>query len=180
MFDADEIQIKRVTHLIDDMLDVSRISSGKLSMNLERFDLCELVRDLIERNSELFVAADCALKVKYCPPIFGNWDRFRIEQVVTNLLTNAMRYGCAKPIEVTVKSSPKGAMVTVKDHGRGIAEENHERIFQRFERAVPGGEISGLGLGLYIVTQILEAHQGSIRLESSLGNGSSFFVELPV
>ena len=180
MFGADEKQIDRITHLIDDMLDVSRISSGKLSMTLERFDLCELVRDLVERSSEQFVAAGCPVKVDVCQAAIGQWDRFRIEQVVTNLLTNAMRYGAGKPILLTVTASPNGARILVRDQGRGIAKENHRRIFQRFERAVSGSEISGLGLGLYIVNQILEAHHGSIRVESELGQGADFVVELPL
>ena len=180
MFDADEKQFERITHLIDDMLDVSRITSGKLSISLEPFDLCELVRDLVEQSSEQFVAAGCTVDIEDCRPVIGNWDRFRIEQVVTNLLTNAMRYGAGKSIWVQVNASPVEARIVVRDQGRGIAKENHERIFQRFERAVSGNEISGLGLGLYIVSQILEAHHGSIRVESELGQGATFVVALPL
>ena len=179
MFEADEKQLERITRLIDDMLDISRISSGNLSLRPERFDLCELVQDIVERNSEQFVAAGCPVEMKIGQPVFGSWDRFRIEQVVANLLTNAMRYGAGKSISVEVSSSASQGRVTVSDHGQGIALANHERIFQRFERAVSGSEISGLGLGLYIVKQILEAHHASIRVESELGQGASFCVELP-
>ncbi|MBC7693085.1 MAG: hybrid sensor histidine kinase/response regulator [Methylotenera sp.] len=178
MFVADEKQLDRITHLIDDMLDISRINSGKLSIRVEQFDLCELVRDLLERNKELFSAAACSVSSEFCGGVRGNWDRFRIEQVVTNLLTNAMRYGAGKPIFVQVESSRGMARIVVQDHGQGIAPENHERIFQRFERAA-GKEVNGLGLGLYIVKEILTAHGGSIRLESEVGVGSSFYVELP-
>jgi len=178
MFDDDENQIERIAHLIDDMLDISRISTGKLSINLEQLDLCELVRDVVERSSEQFVAAGCPVDIDVCQSIIGNWDRFRIEQVVMNLLTNAMRYGAGKSIQVQVTASPNGAHLFVRDQGRGIAVENHERIFQKFERAV-GSEIRGLGLGLYIVKQILDAHHGSIRVESELGQGATFVVELP-
>jgi signal transduction histidine kinase len=180
MFNADQEQIERITHLIDDMLDISRISSGKLFMNLERFDLCELCRDLIERNSELFVEAGCLVEVEFFQSAVGNWDRFRIEQVLMNLLTNAMRYGRTKPIFVQVNVSHGRGQIVVRDQGRGIAKENHDRIFQKFERATEGSEISGLGLGLYIVKNILEAHQGSIRVESELGQGTAFFVDLPL
>ncbi len=179
MFDADEKQLNQITHLIDDMLDITRISSGKLVLNLESFDLCELARDLVERSSEQLGAAGCPIKIDVCQSVVGHWDRFRIEQVVMNLLTNAMRYGRDKPILVQVNESKIGAQIVVRDQGMGIAKENHERIFQRFERAVSGSEISGLGLGLYIVRQILEAHHGSIRVESTLGQGSTFIVELP-
>jgi signal transduction histidine kinase len=180
MFDSDEKQIKRITHLIDDMLDVTRINSGKLTMNFEKFDLCEMVRELVERNNDLFLASGCILTCNYCEPAVGNWDRFRIEQVVTNLLTNAMRYGSGSPISVTVKRTKMGCQVSVKDFGRGIAPESHGRIFERFERAESSGHIAGLGLGLYIVKQIVEAHHGKISLESELGKGASFTVELPI
>ena len=179
MFDADENQFRRITHLIDDMLDISRISSGGLTMRFEQFDLCELVRDLVERSADQFAAASCSVKIDICQQAFGNWDRFRIEQVVMNLLTNAMRYGAGKPVLLQVNTSPGKAQIIVRDQGRGIAEENHERIFQRFERAVLGSDISGLGLGLFIVKQILKAHHGSIRVESKLGQGATFTVELP-
>ena len=180
MFDTDERQLERISHLIDDMLDISRINSGKLSMNFESFDLCELVRDLIGRSSEQFVAAGCPVDFSNCQPVMGSWDRFRIEQVLTNLLTNAVRYGAGKPVFIQVNASSEHARIVVRDQGRGIAKENHARIFQRFERAVSGSEISGLGLGLFIVSQIVEAHHGSIRVDSELGQGSTFVVELPV
>jgi signal transduction histidine kinase len=142
------------------MLDISRISSGKFSMTLEQFDLCAVVRDLVERSADQFAAAGCAVEIVAGQAVFGNWDRFRIEQVVMNLLTNAMRYGSGKPILVQVNASATGAQITVRDQGRGIAEENHQRIFQRYER-------------------ILAAHHGSIRVESHLNQGSCFVVELP-
>jgi len=148
-------------------------------MRLEKFDLCKVVRELIERSEPLFAAGQCVVTGKYSAPIIGNWDRFRIEQVIMNLLTNAIRYGNGKPISVQVESLFGGARITVRDQGRGIALENHKRIFQRFERAV-GLEITGLGLGLYIVNEILTAHGGSVGLKSELGMGSTFFVDLPL
>lgn len=178
MFDGDEKQLDRLARLVDDMLDISRISSGKLSINLERFDLCEVVESLIDRSRGQFEAAGCPVDIAINGSAFGSWDRLRIEQVVTNLLTNAIRYGSGKPISVQVNAIPAGAQVVVRDQGQGIAVENHERIFQRFER-VRGTEVTGLGLGLYIVKQIIVAHQGSIRVESELGQGASFIFELP-
>ena len=180
MFDNDERQIGQITRLIDDMLDISRISSGKLSMNLEQFDLCELARDLIKRRSEQFVAAGCPVEIECCQSAVGNWDRFRIEQVLTNILTNAMLYGSDKPIFVQVNTTSDRAQIVVRDQGRGVAKENHERIFQKFERVAEGSEISGLGIGLYIVKTILEAHHGSIQVESTLGHGATFVVNLPI
>ncbi len=180
MFDADEKQLERIMHLIDGMLDVSRISSGQNTLCLERFDLGSLVGELIERYSEQFVAAGCAVTVDACDSAIGSWDRFRLEQVVTNLFTNAMRYGAGMPISVEVNVQSSRAQLIVRDKGRGISPENQDRIFRRFERAVLGSEISGLGLGLYIVKQILEAHQGSVRVVSALGQGATFVAELPL
>jgi signal transduction histidine kinase len=180
MVDTDEQQFKRLVHLIDDMLDISRITSGKLSMNMARFDLCTLVQEVVERFCDQAVGADSKIQIDHCESTMGIWDRFRIEQVVTNLITNALRYGAEKPIRIQVCVVGDKAKLVVRDEGLGIAEENQERIFQRFERAVSGNEVSGLGLGLYIVRQILEAHKGSIKVESKLGQGATFIVELPL
>jgi len=182
MFDSDEQQVDRINHLIDDMLDISRVRAGKLSMNCEQLDLCTLVREIIERCSEQLTAAGCLIQIDIedCHPIIGNWDRIRIEQVVMNLLTNAMRYGAGGPVFVQVRADQGRAKVVVRNQGRGIAKENQTRIFQKFERAAPGKETRGLGLGLYIVSHILEAHEGSIRVESELDQGATFIVELPI
>jgi signal transduction histidine kinase len=110
----------------------------------------------------------------------GSWDRFRVEQVLTNLLTNAARYGDGKPVEITVRRDGERAEVRVLDHGPGIAEADQERIFQRFERATSASEVSGLGLGLYIARQIVEMHGGSLRVESTPGAGAAFITTLPL
>lgn len=180
MFETDQKQVDQITRLIDDMLDISRISSGKLSMSFAQFDLCDLIRDLVDRCSEQFVAAGCPVNLELCPSAVGSWDHFRIEQVVVNLFTNAMRYGSGKSVLVRISATKDQAQIVVCDQGQGIAPENQERIFQKFERAVSGTEINGLGLGLFIVRQIVESHNGSIRVESELGKGATFIVELPI
>jgi signal transduction histidine kinase len=177
---ADERQLARLLHLINDMLDISRINVGHLLMNTESFDLALLVKDLSILFCDQAEQIGCTILVTSETPVIGIWDRFRIEQVVTNLITNAMRYGAGKPISIEVNIIQNSAQLVVRDQGRGIAEANHARIFQRFERAVSASEISGLGLGLYIVSQILEAHRGSIRVESRIGEGAAFFVDLPL
>ena len=180
MFECDEKQLKKISGQIENMLDISRISSGKLQVNLERFDLCQLVKDLMERYSELFLASACVVTSELCDSMMVFWDHFRIEQVITNLLTNAMRYGAGKPIFVKVHRLVNTAQITVCDHGQGIALDNQERIFQKFERASSGRDHYGLGLGLYIVKEILDAHLGLIRVESKLGQGATFVVEIPI
>ncbi len=179
MFNSDNIQIEKLTRIIDDMLDISRISSGKLSMRYENFDLCALIKDIVQSHQELFKTSGIPTKVDFaCDSIIGNWDKFRIEQVITNLLTNAIRYGANKPVEIRVRTEQDRAFIIIEDKGIGIAEKDLKRIFQRFERAT-GSVDRGLGLGLYIVTQIIEAHKGSIKVESSPGEGSVFTIELP-
>lgn len=181
MFDTDARQIERLTRLIDDMLDISRINSGRLAMNQESFDLRELAKEVVERHEPQFENAGCKIQLKADGPVLGFWDRFRIEQVLTNLLTNAMKYGAGKPVQVELaREGHDKVRLKVTDQGIGVAEENHERIFQRFERAVSASEISGLGLGLYIVREIIEMHRGRITIQSALGKGATFTVELPI
>ena len=176
----DERQIKRLTRLIDDMLDITRINTGKLTVNPEHVDLSGLVYEVSDRLSEQLADADCELQIEAKANVFGRWDRFRIEQVYTNLLTNAMKYGAGKPIKVTVSKNDKMALLTVQDLGIGIDQADQKRIFMQFERAVKSGEVSGLGLGLYIVAQIMNAHGGNIHVESELGQGSKFVAQLPL
>jgi signal transduction histidine kinase len=162
------------------MLDISRISLGKLFLQLEEVDIGELVRDVIDRFDEQIKATGSSYRLIVEGSVVGCWDHYRIEQVVTNLITNAMKYGEGKPIEISVAAHRDIALLTVRDQGLGIAQDNLDRIFQRFERAITVSSISGLGLGLYISKQIVEAHHGVIRVQSKLGEGSEFIVELPL
>ncbi|HUP55906.1 MAG TPA: ATP-binding protein [Bdellovibrionota bacterium] len=175
-----ERQIDRLTRLVDDLLDVSRINNGKLLMTPETFDLGDVVRDVSSRFSVDLVQAGCTLELDLEPGVVGCWDRFRIEQVFTNLLTNAFKYGPSAPIQVRVWQDQAGAHFEVRDHGVGIQPADQRRIFSQFERAISPQGPSGLGLGLYIAHQIIEAHQGAIEVESTPGNGSRFVVALPL
>jgi signal transduction histidine kinase len=180
LIDGTDSQVDRLTRLVEDMLDVSRIHSGKLLMEKSRFDLAELVADVVPNFSAQLAAAGCALVIERSGPVIGTWDRYRIEQVLNNLLTNAIRYAPGAPIEISVaRDDARGiARLRVRDHGPGIAPADHERIFARFERAVVGRGISGLGLGLYICRQIVASHAGTIRVESDVGRGAGFVIEL--
>jgi signal transduction histidine kinase len=180
LVEGDNRQIDRIARLIDDMLDISRITTGKLTVQKQRFDLCDATRELLDRLALQIQAAGCPTELVCEAPVEGDWDRFRVEQVMTNLLTNALRYGQGKPMRIWVGRSGDRAVFQVRDEGMGIAAENHERIFQRFERAISANEISGMGLGLYIARQIVEMHGGHIRVESAPGKGSTFTVELPL
>ena len=180
MVDRDERQIKSLIRLIEDMLDVSRIRTGKLSIRPSRFDLSALVRGLLQNFAPQIDAAESSVSLDADEPIEGNWDEFRIEQVISNLLTNALRYGAKSPIAVRVYSDNGQARVEVRDQGIGIGEENQKRIFQQFERVTAKHAVAGLGLGLFISEQIVTAHGGTITVESRIGEGALFRVCLPL
>ncbi|MNF22156.1 Sensor protein TorS [compost metagenome] len=180
MVERDERQIKSLIRLIEDMLDVSRIRTGKLSIRPEHFDLAHLVADVIEGFSQQVSEAESTLSFDAPQPVVGTWDQYRIEQVIANLLTNALRYGAKSPIDVRVYIEGNRACVDVLDHGIGISPENQQRIFQQFERVSANHASAGLGLGLYICEQIVAAHGGSISVQSELGQGALFHVSLPL
>jgi signal transduction histidine kinase len=159
-------------------LDISRIRLGRLELQLEAMELGSVVRGVVERMGDegLWPGSPPALHVE--GPVEGLWDRSRLEQVVGNLLANAVRYGRGNPVEVTVRAANGEAWLVVRDRGIGIEPEALKRIFERFERAA-SRNYGGLGLGLYIVRQIVESHGGTITVESELGVGSAFTVKLP-
>lgn len=171
--------VDRLSRLIDDMLDVSRIRTGKLRLEKSETDLEEVFRDVLSRMEEQFHEAGIKVpEIKSTGKVIGFWDRFRIEQVILNLLTNAIKYGRQLPVEIQIEQRGNKARFAVIDLGHGIAENDLERIFDRFERAINASEVSGLGLGLFITKQLVEAHQGKIWAESELGKGAKFVVEL--
>ena len=180
MVERDERQIQSLIRLIEDMLDVSRIRTGKLSIRPSEFDLSAAVGNLLESFAAQISAAGSSVNYRSEQPVVGQWDEFRIEQVVSNLLTNALRYGAKKPIDVSVYTRSAWAVIEVSDQGIGISEENQQRIFHQFERIAGSHVVTGLGLGLYISEQIVAAHDGQISVHSALGEGATFRVCLPL
>ena len=180
MVERDERQIQSLIRLIEDMLDVSRIRTGKLSIRPSQVDLSRLVSTLVETFAPQISAAQSSVNLRVDCPVVGLWDEFRIEQVVSNLLTNALRYGAKSPIDVSVYVEGQNAIVEVRDQGIGISEENQQRIFQQFERVSAKHAVAGLGLGLFISEQIVAAHGGKITVQSALGEGAVFRVSLPL
>ena len=172
-------QTWRLEKLIDNLLDVSRIIAGRLTLELEEVDLAETVREVAERFADDGARAGCPIRIDAHKVVLGRWDRLRLEQVITNLIANAVKYAPGAPIEIGVAEDAGTARLTVTDHGEGIPSEHAAQIFGRFERATEGKSHSGLGLGLYITRHIVEAHAGRIRVDSDLGRGASFIVELP-
>jgi signal transduction histidine kinase len=173
-------QVDRLTILIEDLLDMTRIESGKLSYKFENVNFSELTRELIERFTEDFHIVHCDLETIINENIYCVCDRYRMEQVITNLITNTIKYGEKKPIKIRLDKYNKNVILAVKDHGIGIPKEKHDKIFERFERAISSTNISGLGLGLYISKKIVDAHKGKIEVESELGIGSTFKVFIPI
>lgn len=174
-----ERQIGRLEILVTALLDVSRIAGGKLDLELQQTDLGPIVGDVVKRHQADAEHVGSSLVLDIEPNVVGYWDPIRIDQIVTNLLTNAVRYGQGKPIRISVKSRNDRAQIIVEDEGIGIAPEDHRRIFDRFERVTSERSYGGLGLGLWIVREIVDAFGGTIEVESELGHGARFVVELP-
>lgn len=173
-------QIDRLNRLLDDLLEVSKTSLGKLNLNFEDTDLGLLVREILERYASDLESSGCTCHFVEEQKIVGSVDRMRTEQIINNLISNAMKYAPRKPIEICLRSEGDRAFLSVRDHGPGIPPESQKRVFQRFERGVSEKKISGFGLGLYIANELAKAHQGSLSLESSLGHGSTFTLSLPI
>jgi signal transduction histidine kinase len=172
-------QTERLARLIDRLLDVSRIAQGRVEMTPEIFDLAVLVRQVAEDFREPATQTHAALELQLPEKLEGSWDRLRIEQVLVNLLSNAVKYGAGKPITVKLEEVGDVVRLCVADRGIGIAPDDVDRIFGRFQRAAPIRNYGGMGLGLYITRHIVEAHRGTISVISKPGEGSTFVVELP-
>jgi PAS domain S-box-containing protein len=173
-------QVRKLADLIRDLLDVSRLMHGKLSLNLEDVDLAALTREVTAGLALEAERAGCAVEVHAAGALVGQWDRLRLEQVLTNLLTNAIKYGAGQPIRVEVRLVGESAVMVVRDAGIGIEAAHLARIFGRFERAVSERYYGGLGLGLYITQQVVQAMGGTIHVESQPGQGATFRVHLPL
>jgi PAS domain S-box-containing protein len=172
-------QTERLSRLIDSLLDVSRITAGRLALQIEDVDMAEVAREVGQRFQREATSAGSALQIHADGQVMGRWDRLRVEQILSNLISNAIKYGAGHAVEVDVQHSDGRVRVVVSDHGIGIHKEALSRIFDRFERAVSSREYGGLGLGLFIARQIAEAHGGSIAADSEVGKGSVFAVVLP-
>ena len=173
-------QVDRLTVLINNLLDVARVTSGRLELSPERVDLVELVRGALERARDDIERSGSAVALSAPEAVVGQWDRLRLETVVANLLSNAVKFGEAKPIEIGVGRTSDRATLTVRDRGIGISAEDQRRIFERFERAVSVRHFGGFGIGLWVARQAVEAHGGTIRVRSREGGGSEFVIELPL
>jgi signal transduction histidine kinase len=179
MIKRDERQIKAMIRLIDDMLDVSRMKSGTLSIRPGKVELMALLERVVSDLSLQAAATGVTVTLLPHAPVEGWWDEFRIEQVVVNLLTNALRYGGGSNVEVSVHGEGCNVRIDVRDFGKGIAPDFIERIFEPYERGAKSGEPKGLGLGLYISRQLASSHGGRLHAVSTEGQGATFSLTLP-
>ncbi|NTX05684.1 ATP-binding protein [Myxococcus sp. CA040A] len=177
--DVVQRQVRKLTSLVDNLLDVSRITAGRLKLELEEMDLASVAAEILYRFAPSAAQLHCSLEMHAPVPVLGRWDRLRLEQVVTNLLSNALKYGAGQPVRLLVEADGRTARLIVEDGGIGISARDLPRIFERFERAVSDRHYGGLGLGLYITRQIVEAFGGTVKATSELGRGSTFVLELP-
>lgn len=173
-------EVDRLTSLTARLLDVARMAAGGFEVDRAPMDLSELVRDAAARLEQSATRAGSPISVEAPGPVIGEWDRTAIDQVVTNLLTNAVKFGDGSPIDVRVERDGMTARVSVRDRGPGVADADRHRIFERFERGVSERSYGGLGLGLWIARQIVTAHHGRIGVESVSGQGATFTFELPI
>jgi signal transduction histidine kinase len=174
-----EHQLQRVTEVLDRLLDLSRLSSGRIDLRIDEVELGELVRDVIGSLQAELAISGCEVRLEQTGPQVGLWDRMRIEQVCRNLLSNAIRYGAGKPVDIRIDGDELFALLAVQDYGVGIDKQHQERIFERFERGPVDRRGGGFGVGLWVVRNICLALGGTVSVESEVGSGTRFVVVLP-
>ncbi|MEO7095569.1 MAG: HAMP domain-containing sensor histidine kinase, partial [Polyangiales bacterium] len=175
-----ERQTNRLERLVDTLLDVARSGAETIALHRESADLGMIVSGMIERLGEQAAQVGTVMHLDEGEPVVGSWDRMRVEQIVTNLLSNTLKYAAGKPVYVRVSTSEQNGVVSVRDEGIGIAPDDLGRVFERFERGVTVQRYAGLGLGLHISRALAVAHGGTIEVTSTLGEGSTFVLTLPL
>jgi signal transduction histidine kinase/DNA-binding response OmpR family regulator len=173
-------QVQSLARLVGNLLDVSRITARRLVLSISEMDLVAAFRDVVEQLGPELSRAKCEVRLHAPEHLVGAWDTLRISQIATNLLSNALKYGAGKPIDVTIEAVDDRVKLTVCDRGIGIAADDIGRIFELFERSGAVKHFGGLGLGLYITRQVVEAHGGTISVTSKPAEGAVFVVDLPL
>ncbi|ATB29373.1 hybrid sensor histidine kinase/response regulator [Melittangium boletus] len=178
--DAANAQVKRLTGLVDSLLDATRLAHGQLMLRRERdVDLVAIVRDVVSAFETQAASAHCTLELELPARVLGQWDVLRLQQIITHLVSNALKFGAGGTVRLRLEEHDGWARLSVRDEGIGMDESVRARIFGRFERGVSERHYGGLGLGLFITRQVVEAKGGRIHVDSAPGQGSVFTVELP-
>ncbi len=180
MLEGTEQQSTRLSKMVNDLLNLSLITTGRLELELEEIDVSQTVRDVTDNFTEKLQKENMTITIDAQKPVIGMYDKVRIAQAITNLISNAIKYGNGQPISIKVENAHNHARLYFKDGGIGISKDQQKRIFERFERAVTSREYQGLGVGLYITNQIVKAHNGKITVDSQTNKGTSFIIELPL
>ena len=173
-----EQRLHRLLETLDRLLDVSRLSTGRIDLQPEPANLAQVAREVIDTLEAELAVARCKLTFSERAPATGAWDRLRLEQICHNLLSNAIRFGAGRPIDVLVDADEDFATLQVRDHGIGIERDHQTRIFERFERGMEQRS-GGFGIGLWVVKTVCVAMGGTVAVDSELGNGARFTVMLP-
>jgi signal transduction histidine kinase len=179
IFDIIEREDRRLAQFVDELLDLGRIRGGALHFVIESVDLGDVVREVTARLAGELRQTGSSVDVTAEGPLIGEWDRSRLDQVVSNLLSNAIKFGRGRPIEIGMVGTGEQVTLLIKDAGDGIPRDRRERIFTPFEREMSDRNYGGLGLGLYIVRTIVDHLGGTLKVDSEPGAGSTFSVELP-
>jgi signal transduction histidine kinase len=174
-----EQRLHRLLETLDRLLDVSRLSSGRIDLELDNVDLVASLRDVLASFEAELAVAKCEVRVETPTTVIGWWDRLRLDQICRNLVSNAIRFGAGRPIDVTVEADESHATLTVRDYGIGIPPHKQDLIFERFELGQEGCRSGGFGIGLWVVRNVCTAMEGSITVGSSVGAGAIFAVTLP-
>ncbi|HEX7943008.1 MAG TPA: HAMP domain-containing sensor histidine kinase, partial [Gemmatimonadaceae bacterium] len=169
----------RLTRFAEDITDITRIRAGALHFDDAEVDLVQVVREVVTRLEPDIERSGATVSIEAAHPVIGRWDRLRLDQVVTNLLVNALKFGLGRPIEVSVTAADGWATLVVSDRGLGVLASQREAIFRPFERAVPVRHYGGLGLGLFIVRTIVTRYGGTVHVEPGDRGGSRFVVRIP-
>jgi signal transduction histidine kinase len=178
--DAIRRQLGWMATLIDRCFDVTKIASEPLVLSRRETDLRAVVLDVVDRSQDWIEQAGCELSLEPLESLVGQWDPMRLESVVTNLLANALKYGARKPVTIAIRRHDDRARLSVRDQGIGMSADEQAKLFLKFSRAVPTSNYGGLGLGLWVVDQIMRAHGGGVSVESRKGEGATFTVDLPL
>ena len=172
--------IGQISKVVEEMLDIARISTGRFALDKEEFHLDRFVAELVERIRPNILESHNSITFEADDSVPGEWDKFRIEQVIMNIIMNAALYAKSTNIHIRVWKEGQLAKVSIHDNGIGISSHEHEKIFQRYERGESSKDYRGLGIGLYLVREIISLHNGHISLESELGKGAKFNISLPL
>ncbi|MGZ3455279.1 MAG: sensor histidine kinase [Polyangiales bacterium] len=175
-------QVDRLVRLVEDLLQIGQLASGGLRLQREEVDLGELTKSLVTLMEPEAKRVGSTLQLHTDGRVVGSWDRLRVEQVVMNLISNAIKYGRGQPIDVNVGVVGDRGRIVVADHGMGIPEGEKGLVFERFGRAsaAVAKKIEGVGIGLWVVREIVRKHGGEIDLETHVGEGTTFTVDLPL